>query len=151
MSRCHQEREGIKVESLHARLRGAGMKLTPQREQLLDVLLHHPKPISADEIFKKIKKSGTDLVTIYRCLKKFEEGGLVSRSEFGDGVAGAERHDRAASDAYRAVGSPRRTRDPSSSSAPTAARRPPRDSDRALAWDRRRTRRGQAAALDAAA
>lgn len=87
MSRCQEEREGIKAESLHARLRGAGMKLTPQREQLLDILLHHPKPISADEIFKKTKKSGTDLVTIYRSLKKFEEGGLVSRSEFGDGVA----------------------------------------------------------------
>ena len=86
-NKCAHDRKGVNADSLHARLRSAGMKLTPQREQLLEILLHHPKPISADEIFKKIKKSGTDLVTVYRGLKKFEEGGLVTRSEFGDGVS----------------------------------------------------------------
>ncbi len=65
------------------------MKLTQQRSQLLKILLHHPEPISADEVFKKFdnKSGGMDLVTIYRILKKFEDGGLVSRLEFGDGVA----------------------------------------------------------------
>lgn len=65
------------------------MKLTSQRSQLLKILLNHPEPISADEIFKKFetKSDGMDLVTIYRILKKFEEAGLVSRLEFGDGVA----------------------------------------------------------------
>lgn len=65
------------------------MKLTQQRMLMLKILLQHPEPISADEIFKEVapKESGMDLVTIYRILKKFEEAGLVSRLEFGDGVA----------------------------------------------------------------
>ncbi|WP_041577422.1 Fur family transcriptional regulator [Bdellovibrio bacteriovorus] len=89
MTKCSHDRKNIDIDSLNERVRKAGMKLTQQRGQLLKILLHHPEPISADEIFKKIddKSDGMDLVTIYRILKKFEEGGLVSRLEFGDGVA----------------------------------------------------------------
>lgn len=77
------------MDSLNERVRRAGMKLTQQRGQLLKILLNHPEPISADEIFKKFnpRSEGMDLVTIYRILKKFEEAGLVTRLEFGDGVA----------------------------------------------------------------
>ncbi|MNJ98613.1 Peroxide operon regulator [compost metagenome] len=79
----------MNIEALQERVRKAGMKLTQQRLQLLDILLHHPEPISADEIFKKFdkKSEGMDLVTIYRILKKFEDAVIVSRLEFGDGVA----------------------------------------------------------------
>lgn len=65
------------------------MKLTQQRSQLLKILLHHPEPVSADEIFKQIedKSGGMDLVTVYRILKKLEEALIVTRQEFGDGVA----------------------------------------------------------------
>ncbi|UXR63804.1 transcriptional repressor [Bdellovibrio bacteriovorus] len=89
MTKCGHERKNIDIDSLNERVRKAGMKLTQQRSQLLKILLHHPEPISADEIFKKIddKSDGMDLVTIYRILKKFEEASLVSRLEFGDGVA----------------------------------------------------------------
>ncbi|KYG64196.1 ferric uptake regulator-like protein [Bdellovibrio bacteriovorus] len=89
MSKCGSERKNIDIDSLNERVRKAGMKLTQQRTQMLKILLGHPDPISADEIFKKFddKSDGMDLVTIYRILKKFEEAGLVSRLEFGDGVA----------------------------------------------------------------
>ncbi|MFV8258380.1 Fur family transcriptional regulator [Bdellovibrio bacteriovorus] len=89
MTKCSHDRKNIDIDSLNERVRKAGMKLTQQRSQLLKILLHHPEPISADEIFKKIddKSDGMDLVTIYRILKKFEEAALVSRLEFGDGVA----------------------------------------------------------------
>lgn len=89
MSKCHHDRKNINIDSLNERVRKAGMKLTQQRMQMLKILLHHPEPISADEIFKKIesKDDGMDLVTIYRILKKFEEANLVSRLDFGDGVA----------------------------------------------------------------
>ncbi|MBV2167348.1 MAG: transcriptional repressor [Bdellovibrio sp.] len=89
MTKCGQERKNIDIESLNERVRKAGMKITQQRSQLLKILLNHPDPISADEIFRKFdnKSEGMDLVTIYRILKKFEEAGLVSRLEFGDGVA----------------------------------------------------------------
>ncbi|WP_413561290.1 Fur family transcriptional regulator [Bdellovibrio sp. HCB209] len=89
MSKCSQERKNIDIDTLEERVRKAGMKLTQQRSQMLKILLHHPEPISADEIFKKIggKDAGVDLVTVYRILKKFEETLLVNRLEFGDGVA----------------------------------------------------------------
>lgn len=89
MTKCSHDRKNLNIDSLNERVRKAGMKLTQQRNQLLKILLHHPEPISADEIFKQIedKSEGMDLVTIYRILKKFEEAALVSRLEFGDGVA----------------------------------------------------------------
>ncbi|WII71861.1 Fur family transcriptional regulator [Bdellovibrio sp. 22V] len=89
MSKCGQERKNIDISSLNERVRKAGMKLTQQRSQMLKILLNHPEPISADEIFKKFdsKAEGMDLVTIYRILKKFEDAQIVSRMEFGDGVA----------------------------------------------------------------
>ncbi|KHD89984.1 MAG: ferric uptake regulator-like protein [Bdellovibrio sp. ArHS] len=89
MSKCGSERKNIDIESLNERVRKAGMKLTQQRTQMLKILLEQPDPVSADEIFKKIddKSGGMDLVTIYRILKKFEEAAIVSRLEFGDGVA----------------------------------------------------------------
>lgn len=89
VSKCNHERKNIDIDSLNERVRKAGMKLTQQRMQMLKILLHHPEPISADEIFKKIdtKTDSMDLVTIYRILKKFEEATIVSRLEFGDGVA----------------------------------------------------------------
>jgi Fur family ferric uptake transcriptional regulator len=77
------------MESLFERMRKAGMKVTSQRSQVLKILLSSLEPITADEIFKKFdsKTEKADLVTIYRILKKFEEVLLVSRQEFGDGVA----------------------------------------------------------------
>ncbi len=89
MTKCVHERKNINMDSLNERVRKAGMKLTQQRSQLLNILLHHPEPISADEIFKQIgdKSVGIDLVTVYRILKKFEEALIVTRQEFGDGVA----------------------------------------------------------------
>lgn len=87
--KCGQERKNINIDTLNERVRKAGMKLTSQRTQILKTLLNHPEPISADEIFKKYdgKSEAMDLVTIYRILKKFEESLIVSRLEFGDGVA----------------------------------------------------------------
>jgi Fur family ferric uptake transcriptional regulator len=89
MTKCGSERKNIDMESLYERMRKAGMKVTQQRSQVLKLLLNHPEPITADEIFKKFdsKTEKADLVTIYRILKKFEEVLLVTRQEFGDGVA----------------------------------------------------------------
>lgn len=89
MSKCDHERKNIDIESLNERVRQAGMKLTVPRMQVLQTLVARPQPISADDIFKKFEgqADSMDLVTIYRVLKKFEEGGIVTRQEFGDGVA----------------------------------------------------------------
>lgn len=85
--KCDLDRKNMTLESLFERTRAAGMKLTIQRRELLQILFAQTEPVSADDIFKKLKKnSGVDLVTVYRCLKKFEECNLISRLEFGDGI-----------------------------------------------------------------
>lgn len=89
VNKCNHDRKDMNIDDLNERVRRSGMKLTQQRSQLLKILMQSTEPVSADEIFKKFEKKSEpmDLVTIYRILKKFEEAQLVSRLEFGDGVA----------------------------------------------------------------
>lgn len=68
-------------------LQSAGLRRTKPREALLAFLIRKHGPYSTEEIFKSIKKKELDVVTVYRCLAKFEEIGLVRRCDFGDGVA----------------------------------------------------------------
>lgn len=85
---CQQERKKMTVDNLSERLREKGLKLTHQRSAILEALVASGEPLSAEEILKKRgKKAGMDLVTVYRGLKKFEEVGLVTRLEFGDGIS----------------------------------------------------------------
>lgn len=74
---------------LNERVRKAGMKVTQQRTQVLQVLLSNTSPLTVDEIFKQLapESDSADLVTIYRILKKFEDSLLVNRLEFGDGIS----------------------------------------------------------------
>ena len=74
---------------LNERVRKAGMKVTQQRIQVLQVLLSNTSPLTVDEIFKQLapESDSADLVTIYRILKKFEDSLLVNRLEFGDGIS----------------------------------------------------------------
>jgi Fur family ferric uptake transcriptional regulator len=65
----------------------AGLRRTKPREALLAFLIRKHGPYSTEEIFQSIKKKDLDVVTVYRCLAKFEEIGLVRRCDFGDGVA----------------------------------------------------------------
>jgi Fur family ferric uptake transcriptional regulator len=89
MSNCSHERKNISLEMLNERVRKAGMKVTQQRTQVLQVLLSNTSPLTVDEIFKQLapESDSADLVTIYRILKKFEDSLLVNRLEFGDGIS----------------------------------------------------------------
>jgi Fur family ferric uptake transcriptional regulator len=60
-------------------LREAGLKSTSPRLAVLKILSEIKKPITAQELFKKLKKSDMDLVTLYRTLASFEEKGLLRR------------------------------------------------------------------------
>lgn len=68
-------------------MRDAGLKRTPNRENLLHFLIKNHGPFSKDEIMKALPQEEVDGVTLYRNLASFEEIGLVRRSEFGDGVS----------------------------------------------------------------
>jgi Fur family ferric uptake transcriptional regulator len=70
-------------------LRDAGLKVTKPRRALLEIMIRDHGPFTAEELHERFSRSKTsgpcDLVTIYRCLSKFEHLGLITRCDFGDG------------------------------------------------------------------
>jgi Fur family transcriptional regulator, ferric uptake regulator len=68
---------------LAARLRERGLRLTPQREQVLAAVrsLGHATP---EEISESV--SGVDVTTVYRTLELLEELGLVNHAHLGHGA-----------------------------------------------------------------
>lgn len=58
-------------------LRQYGLKATPQRLQILQLLLDAQKPLSITELQKKSGKESLDSVTIYRSLETLVEKSLV--------------------------------------------------------------------------
>jgi Fur family ferric uptake transcriptional regulator len=68
-------------------LKGTGLKCTKPRETLLRFLMANHGPFSAKELHVALKAKGLDAVTTYRCLAAFEKARLVTRCDFGDGIA----------------------------------------------------------------
>jgi Fur family ferric uptake transcriptional regulator len=69
------------------RLEHAGLRMTAPRIRLLETLIADHGPFSVDDLLGLPSAKGMDRVTVYRGLQTFEEVGLVSRCEFGDGVS----------------------------------------------------------------
>jgi Fur family ferric uptake transcriptional regulator len=73
-----------------ALLRKAGLKVTKARLAILDLLAREHGPFTIDEMREHLSRRKSfgrcDLVTIYRCISKFESLGMISRCDFGDGV-----------------------------------------------------------------
>ena len=80
MAKC-KEKLNI-VEILH----NVGLKNTPGRAVLLDLLVRNETPLTQDEISVKLADSGLNRVSIYRALDSFLQAGLVHRIEAGDRV-----------------------------------------------------------------
>ncbi len=74
-------------EDLQAHLRRDARRLTGPRLAILKVLQDHPHPLSNKEIFKLLAAEECDLATVYRSVHLLEDLGLVTRFDFGDGVA----------------------------------------------------------------
>jgi Fur family ferric uptake transcriptional regulator len=77
------------IEILGRFIKEKGLRYTPQREEILRVFLSIEKHLSADELYKIIKKKnpGIGYVTVYRTMKLLEEAGLCSEMDFGDGIS----------------------------------------------------------------
>lgn len=76
------------VTEVRTLLKGKNLRLTPQREAVLRILLDcEGSHLTAEDIYDRTRAEYPDigLATIYRALELFEELGLVSRLEFGDG------------------------------------------------------------------
>jgi len=68
-------------------LNRTGLRVTSPRLAILNLLLREHGPFSAEDLFRKLKKTGIDSVTIYRCLAVFSEKGITHRIDLRDGIA----------------------------------------------------------------
>ena len=66
-------------------LKDAEMKVTKNRVAVLDLLITSGKPLSVEDVFKKLKKA--DQVTVYRILNQFVLKGIVYQTDFRSGKA----------------------------------------------------------------
>jgi Fur family peroxide stress response transcriptional regulator len=74
-ARSHQQDEHHLTEQLGA----TGLRLTPQRQQVYDVLLHKRDHPTAEEVFIRAKKSMPEIshATVYNCLDALVKSGLA--------------------------------------------------------------------------
>ncbi len=66
-------------------LKEKSLKVTKNRIRILDFLISESKPMSIEDIFKKLKNM--DQVTIYRTINQFVQKGLVYQTDFRSGKA----------------------------------------------------------------
>jgi Fur family ferric uptake transcriptional regulator len=68
-------------------LRDEGVRLTPQRQLVLEVMAAEPGHLSAEEIHARVceRYPYVDLSTIYRTLYFFKEWGIVTETNLGHG------------------------------------------------------------------
>lgn len=69
-------------------LRKRGYRITPQRELIIEAIARNPSHFTADEIHGEVqtRTRALNIATVYRTLELLVEEGLVSRSDFGQGV-----------------------------------------------------------------
>lgn len=85
---CHgHAHDHPELSALTGRLRREARKITGPRAAILDILRHHPHPLTNKEIFTQLPKGHCDLATIYRAMQLLEKLGMVKRFDFGDGAA----------------------------------------------------------------
>jgi Fur family peroxide stress response transcriptional regulator len=70
--------------ALCAKLAGSGLRATRQREVVYDVVLEQRDHPTADEIFSRVKPRlpGISLATVYNCLDRLVQCGLVRQVNF---------------------------------------------------------------------
>jgi Fur family ferric uptake transcriptional regulator len=70
-------------------LRELGHRITPQREMIIETLLHGDDHMTADQIFARLKTrtSAINLATVYRTLDLLVERGLATRTSAWNGKA----------------------------------------------------------------
>ncbi len=68
-------------------LRDKGLRLTPQRRMILDIIHDKTEHFTAEEIISYVQSQmpGVNKSTIYRTLELLEQAGCVFKSESGDG------------------------------------------------------------------
>ena len=78
-------------------LKAGGLRMTPQRQLILDAIASTRGHISADEVHQQVIRQFPDVnvTTVYRTLEVLEALGLMRHTHFHDGVAQYQRTDEA--------------------------------------------------------
>jgi Fur family ferric uptake transcriptional regulator len=71
-------------QKIDSALEEAGLRRTRQRVDILKILLNTKRPLTAEQIRRKLRRAAPDKVTIYRTLDSFVEAALVHRAYLGD-------------------------------------------------------------------
>ena len=68
-------------------LRQRGVRITPQREMILEALAHGSGHMTAEEIYDQVKvhTRAVNIATVYRTLDMLVEAGLANRANLWDG------------------------------------------------------------------
>ena len=69
-------------------LKKKGLRLTPQRRMIVDILHDRLDPLTAEDLINRVQKKmpEVDKSTVYRTLELLEETGCVFKSETANGV-----------------------------------------------------------------
>jgi len=72
------------ADALNQRLADSGMRATPQREMVYEILLERRDHPTADELFARVKAKLTtiSLATVYNCLDALVQCGLVRQVNY---------------------------------------------------------------------
>ena len=72
-----------------AEFKTAGLKATPPRLRILELLEEDQAHLSAEDIYRKLIDAGEEvgLATVYRVLTQFEQAGICIRHNFEEGHA----------------------------------------------------------------
>ncbi len=86
-------------QALFQRIRGAGYRVTPQRQVILNIVLNGGGHLTIDQVYAQARQAAPtlNLVTVYRALNFFCEQRLMVAADIGGGrkvyeIAGARNH-----------------------------------------------------------
>lgn len=88
----NEKRHDGNIETL---MKDQGLKITPARKYLLEVLTNAKAPLSADEILNKLlknKKASFDRATLFRNLKTLAQYHLLESIDLGEGFVRYQFH-----------------------------------------------------------
>jgi Fur family ferric uptake transcriptional regulator len=83
---------------LRSALKEQGLRMTPQRQLILDVVASMRGHISVDQVYRQVaaRFSDVNITTVYRTLEVLEERGFVRHTHFHDSRSQYERTDQPA-------------------------------------------------------
>src|ERR1700716_2848974 len=87
----------VSATELKVALKQRGLRMTPQRQLILDAVASMQGHVSADQVYQHVVRVFPDvnISTVYRTLEVLEELGWVRHTHFHEGVAQYQRTDEA--------------------------------------------------------